>query len=196
MRMCCIKLCAGKTIRVSADVAQLKGSMCLYKRDFKTHNSQIVCLLRGLFNINASMKSTAPAVMQSPCFLSTLWPMCKKQLVTRLTNHQLTLSSMLSHEKRERPRYHASNMRHVWEGRVNIVHPRISASSLTGFAFLPVSQLRAHFAEQLQSLGSFQFTGNSKFFCLFILGRFRIKKKTSNFFFFFNKYSGNCITVF
>lgn len=71
MRMCCIKSCAGKTIRVPDDAAQLKGSMCLYKRDFKTHSSQIVCLLRGLFSINDSLKSTAPAVVQSPCFLST-----------------------------------------------------------------------------------------------------------------------------
>ena len=90
MRMCCIKLCDGRAIRVPEDVAQLESHMWLHDtRGFKTHTSQIVCLLRGLFSINPSLKSTAPAVVQSLGFLSIPWPMCKEQLVTRLTNHQL-----------------------------------------------------------------------------------------------------------
>lgn len=187
LSMCCIKLCAGRAIRVPDDVAQLESHVWLRgKRGFKTHGSQIVCLPRDLFSINPSLKSIASAVAQSPGFLSIPWPMCKEQLVTRLTNRQLSLSGMWSHGKGERPRYHARNTWGNYEKGVNTVHLTINACSLTGFAFLPVSQLRAHFTEQLQSLGSFQLTGNSKFFCLFILGWFRTKinfkkKKKRNF---------------
>lgn len=192
-RMCCIKLCAGRLIRVPDDVAQLDSHVWLHDmRHFKTQSRQIVCLLGGPFSTKPSLKSTAPAVVQSPGFLSIPWPVCKEQLVTRLTNHQLTLSGMWSHGKGERPRYHARNIWGNYEKGVDTVHLTISACSLTGFAFLPVSQLRAHFTEQLQNLGSFQLTGNSKFFCLFILGWFRTKKL----FFFLKKFSGNYNAVF
>lgn len=121
------------------------------------------------------MKCSAPTVVQSPGFLSIPWPMCEEQLVTRLTNHQLTLSGMWSHGKGERPRYYVRNTWGNYEKRVDTVHLTISACSLTGFAYLPVSQLRAHFTEHLQILESFQLTGNFRFSCLFILSWFRTK---------------------
>lgn len=99
VRMCCIELCAERAIRVPDDVAQLESHMWLHKRGFKTHRSQIVCLLGGIFSINPFLKSAAWAVVQTPGFLSVLWPTGKGQMVTRLTNHQQTLSGMWSQGK-------------------------------------------------------------------------------------------------
>lgn len=71
MRICYIKLCVEKAIRIADDVAQLESHMGLHdsRGFYKTHGNQIICLLQGSFQHKCFPEKHCLSCCAKPLFL-------------------------------------------------------------------------------------------------------------------------------